>query len=283
MALLVDRQPASLDPLPAPYRDLFARLLEAVLPDERVRAVWLGGSLARGDADGASDLDVLLAVRDEDLEDFAAGWRTWLEAVTPTLLAVELPFARGSFTATTPQHCRLDVVLESVGTVPVSPHRRRVPVLDRDGLDAMVTVPQDPRGPDPDRLLALCTEVLRIEEITPFVLLERRDLLSVVAGIGVMHGLLVEILAETNQPLPPMGVKRIAARLTPEQQAILLGLAPAVPDREGLLAAVTAVGAAFRGPVRAAVEDAGAAWPTAVDDVVGPFVARSLAAGRVIL
>jgi hypothetical protein len=233
--------------------------------------------------DAASDLDVLLAVRDDDLEEFAAGWRPWLEAVTPTLIAFPLTFAPGSLTATTIGHLRLDVVTEKVTDLPGTPHRRRVAVLDKDELDGRVPEPAPGAGPDLDRLVAMCTEFLRVEGLTPVVLLERGDRLSAVVGLQLLHGMLVEICAESNRPLPPMGVKRVADRLTPEQQEALLALPPIAADSAHLVAAIRALGAAFRGPVRDAVEAAGALWPADVDDAVGAFVHRSLDAGRVLL
>ncbi len=53
----------------APQRALLDRLVAALGEDERILAAWVIGSLARGDADAYSDVDVLVAVR---AEDFAA-------------------------------------------------------------------------------------------------------------------------------------------------------------------------------------------------------------------
>lgn len=63
-----------LNPVPgvlARRRDaLLERLLEDLEQDERVRAVWLGGSFGRGTADDWSDLDLCCAIRDDDLDDW---------------------------------------------------------------------------------------------------------------------------------------------------------------------------------------------------------------------
>lgn len=58
---LIDALPAAL----APQARLLRRLLDAVEPDERFRALELYGSLARGNADADSDVDVRLWVADE--------------------------------------------------------------------------------------------------------------------------------------------------------------------------------------------------------------------------
>jgi hypothetical protein len=66
---------------------LFDRAAAMFAADERVRGMWVHGSLARGAADAASDLDLVLAVRDADFGEFAGQWRAWLAAITPTLTA----------------------------------------------------------------------------------------------------------------------------------------------------------------------------------------------------
>jgi hypothetical protein len=90
------RRPEALDVLPAVYGPLFDRTMAVLGADERVRAIWLAGALGRGAADAASDLDFAIAVRDEDFDTFAAGWREWLADVSPTLVARELPGRPGS-------------------------------------------------------------------------------------------------------------------------------------------------------------------------------------------
>jgi len=57
--------------LPETYRHLFERAVAVLGADERVRALWLSGSLARGVADAASDLDLIVAVADDELDGFA--------------------------------------------------------------------------------------------------------------------------------------------------------------------------------------------------------------------
>src|SRR5262249_46386541 len=58
-------RPAGLAALPAAYGPLFDRAVSVLGGDERVRAIWLAGALGRGAADAASDLDFVIAVRDE--------------------------------------------------------------------------------------------------------------------------------------------------------------------------------------------------------------------------
>lgn len=277
----IDRRPAILDRLPASYLPIFDRLIEVTEPDQRIRALWLSGSLAKGTADGGSDLDIVLAVRDEDFDDFAADWRDWLATITPTLIAKELPFAKGCFYSTAVGCERFDVISEPASKVSESNHRYRHVVFDRDGLDAKVPAPKEIPGPDAEKLTAICEEFLRIQAITPFMLNERRDFLCVVTGLETLHKMLYDVFVEANQPLPPMGVKQFTARLTGEQAAVLTALPRAAATYESLVPAMRAAVEAFRTHGRRAAETAGAIWPTALDDGVQAFFDGALSRGRV--
>ena len=90
-------RPAALAALPEGYGPLFDRATAVFEADGRVRAMWLHGALARGAADAASDLDISVAIADDGFDGFAASWRDWLAAITPTLTA--RPLAAGSFYA----------------------------------------------------------------------------------------------------------------------------------------------------------------------------------------
>ena len=58
-------------------------------------------------------MDISVAIADDGFDGFAASWRDWLAAITPTLTAC--PLAAGSFYALTPLCERFDVIAEPVG------------------------------------------------------------------------------------------------------------------------------------------------------------------------
>ena len=278
MAVDVDRSPAPLAALVPSYRPIFDRLLAVCEGDERIRAFWLSGSLAKGTADAGSDLDCMLAIRDGDLAEFAAGWREWLATITPTLIARELPFAPGSFYSTTTGCERLDVVCEPVSKLPTSQHRYRRVVFDRDGLDAAVPAPGPRPGPDLDRLRSMVEEFFRVEAIVPVMLNQRRDYLCAVNGVQSLQLMLYNVLAECNQPQPPMGIKQWSARLTPEQRQILTALPVAAPEYDSIAVGLRATGNAMRTSGRAAVTVCGGTWPVDLDEGVQHFVDQSVPA-----
>ena len=252
-------RPAILDVLEPGYDALFARVVEVFSGDERVRAMWLSGSLGRGDADAISDLDVLLAVSDDALQYFADEWREWLAVITPTLIARPLPFAKGSLYAVTPDRLRLDIVSEPASRVPNSFFRSRAVVFDRDGLDALVPAPADD-PPSGERIAMLVEEFFRDVGMFP-VVVEREDWLLGVEAIHLVRSLLYQLFVEVNAPLPPMGVKQWSAKLTDGQRAVLESLPTGAATREAVFEDHRAVASAFRHHARAACDALEVAWP----------------------
>jgi hypothetical protein len=230
---------------------------------DEVRAVWLAGSVGRGSADAGSDLDLIVTVADAAFDDLADP-SVW--APLDPLLCLDLPFLPGAAVITTREGLRLDVVLERVSDLASTPYRRRLVVLDRDGLE----VPdEDPLpGPDPRVLHDLVVELLRQSAIFPAAVIARGDWLLGQESVISYRSLLYRIFVEANQPLPPMGVKQWSSRLTPGQRDMLAGLPLPSPDRDSVVACIVEVRRALRTHGRAAVEAAGGTWPVDLDDAM---------------
>lgn len=58
---------------PAEHDDVIARFVESCSADDRIAAVFLGGSRARGEADEFSDIDLCVIVADDDYTDVISG------------------------------------------------------------------------------------------------------------------------------------------------------------------------------------------------------------------
>lgn len=275
--MFLDRSPAGLDPLPSPYHTHYAAVLGALEADERVRAAWLSGSLARGTADAASDLDLILAVADDTFDGFVDGWSHWLAAVVPVLIGNEIPGTRLIAYAMTEDFCRIDAVIEPVGRISESPHRRRTVILDRDGIDAHVPSASPGDGPDAGRITGIITEFWRQQAMFPMMLDVRRDLLCALIGVQTAWQMLYDVFVESNQPLPATGVKLVSAKLRPEQLAVLLALPPARPDRDLLVAADGAIRIAMDTAGRAAAVRVGAVYPDHLARMVSSELERRLA------
>jgi hypothetical protein len=268
------RRPETLTALPAAYGPLFDRALAVLGADERVRAIWLAGALGRGAADAASDLDLAIAVRDEDFEAFAGEWREWLASISPTLVARELPGRPGSFYALTPACERFDVVTERVTELGTGTSGARLPVLDPDGLHARLPAPAG-RPPSPARIAWLIEECLRQAANFPTVTVRDDWLLGVVA-VQEVHLLLYQLFVESNQPLQPMGPKQWSTKLTPEQRAVLAALPVPQPRPESVLPAREAAQRAFIEQARPIADRCGVPWPEELEAAVRDFLRREL-------
>ncbi len=267
----------SLDPLSVGYHDLFERLVSACEPDQRIRALWLAGSVGREVADAGSDLDVVVTVTDADVDDFRRQWREWLATVTPTVIAREIPGLPGSFYSVTPGCERFDVVVEPVSDFASAAIGARLVVLDRDGLAETTGEPgQSAPGPDPTRLAAIVEEFFRQQAIFPAAVVARRDWLLGVVGVVATQRMLYDLFVEANQPLPMMGIKQWSARLTASQRDLLESLPVPEPRPAEVIAAMLAVRRAMLTSGRETAERYGLSWPVELAAAVETYFTKEL-------
>jgi hypothetical protein len=253
--VLIERPPA-LAVLPVGYGPLFDRAVAVFAADERVRALWVHGALARGAADAGSDLDLSVAVADDDFGAFASEWQTWLAAVTPTLTACE----------------RIDVFSEPVSQLLGTALTRRLVVFDRDDLNGLIPTPHDP-PPDAGKISFLIEETLRQAANFPVVEVRGDWLLGVVA-VQQVQLFLYELFAEANKPMPSMGPKQWSTKLTPRQQGQLEALPAAAPTQESVQAARRAVFTLFFTEAPAIARASGVTWPAELETAVRAYLSR---------
>jgi hypothetical protein len=165
------------------------------------------------------------------------------------------------------------VVLEKPGEVASSPYCHRVSVLDRDGLEPPAPWAEE-RGPDVGRMQVLVTEVLRQNAIFPAAVVAREDWLLGRVAVHNYQQKLYDLRVESNQPLPPMGIKQWSSGLTPEQRDLLAALPAPSAERDPVITAMNAVRQAIRTHGRAALEAAGGTWPADLDDAMSAYWER---------
>jgi predicted nucleotidyltransferase len=76
--------------------NLIARAREVLEADERVIASWLEGSFARGSADAWSDVDMHVAMADDDADSFLAGRKELVQRIAPILALDDAPLPWGA-------------------------------------------------------------------------------------------------------------------------------------------------------------------------------------------
>jgi hypothetical protein len=255
-------------PLEPGYGALLARVVAVLESDQRVRALWLAGSVGRGVADAGSDLDLVVTVSSVDAFADSAVW-----AVVDPVITTPIPGLRGCFAFTTREGLRVDVVLETPADLAGSPYPQRVRVFDRDGLEPAAPGARSD-GPDVERMQAIVTEFHRQAAIFPAAVLAREDWLLGQSAVHHYRTMLYELFVEANQPLPMMGVKQWSSRLTDSQREVLRALVPPVAEREAVTAAMLAVATAIADHGRSALEAAGGVWPVEVSAAIGAYWAR---------
>ncbi len=83
--------------------------------DPRIEAAWLAGSLARGNADVHSDVDIHCLVADDSVDWFGKHWPMTAAAIMPLVLHGSIPGLIGGL-AHSPGWQHLDLIFTSVGT-----------------------------------------------------------------------------------------------------------------------------------------------------------------------
>ena len=254
---------SALSPLPAGYQALLARAVEVWRGDERVEAVWLSGSLAKGTADSASDLDLVVTATPGGVASFADDWPTWRGAITDTVLARQVGRLR-VWTMVTPDWLRWDVVLESSEECLREVVAARLAVWDPTGLASRIPVPRPPEGPNPDRVAALIEEWFRVTAM-PDVILTRHDWLLAGEHVHYLRDLLYRLGVEAGAPHPPSGVKRWSSRITPDVRAALERLPATASSAESLEAAHLAISRVFLVTAEALAHRLQIPWPAALE------------------
>ncbi len=252
------------------YRDLLVRAVAVLTRDERVRAMWLSGSLARGLADKASDLDLVVAVADDALKDFCGSWRTWLEEITPTVLARPLG-STGSFFAVIGSWERCDVVVEGVGSVATSQVRDRIPVFDKGDLSSLIPIADPVPGPSSGQIEFLITEAFRIYGQLA-VVVDREDWLLGLEGIYNLRILLYQLFVESNAPAQRYGLKRWSAKLTKGQRTVLESMPTGKPNKDAVIEGHVQLIGTFTAHARDIAAALGVEWPDRLESATYKYL-----------
>ena len=268
-------RPPGLAVLPGGYQSLFDAAVAVLVADERVRAMWVHGSVGRGDADTSSDLDVLIAVADDAFDALWGAWPDLLAKITPTVLARAIPWLPGIVYALTPDCERLDLVMEKASAVSTSGFGRRALVFDRDGLDLLVPPPPTSAGPDRVKVETAVEEPLRFLSLLP-AMLDREAFLLVQEGYGHIRRRLVELYLEANAPQPHVGMKHGRFQLTDEQYAVLEALPWPAANRADLISAHQVIGTRLLQVGKPIAAQVGHPWPQPLEDAVRAHLRREL-------
>lgn len=222
-----------------PQQQLVDRVRGDLLADDRVRALWLTGSLGTGTDDTFSDVDMLVVVSEDDLPGYLDGWPAFAETYRP-LLARRLGPAP-VFNHVLDGWLRWDVVVGTPADVSNLDRSQVTEVFNHDGL-----TPSSPshRGADPDVVREMTEEFLRVLGLLP-VVLGRNELVTAVAGAGLLRQLVTTLLRYRAEGDRLSGALHLSRVLQPGELAALEALPPVYAERGAVVRLHLACAAMF--------------------------------------
>lgn len=236
------------------YEHLYQRALEVFDADERIIEVQIHGSLATGTADEWSDLDLKVIVRDDDHAAVVAEWKSFIDAISPTVFA-QRPIAPVVVNCVTFEGLTLDVsfFLDSFRDFPMP-----------DGLGVGLLSGQR-HHEYPSAVDYAVNEALRgISGPLP-KFLNRGEHVAHFMGVGHTLSLLQAVLlAEADAPI---NSRKPANELSDEKRAVIDALPPVAPNYDALLAYELAIGQQVITRGRKLFADYGLDWPSAFEAV----------------
>lgn len=235
--------------------------------DERIRILWLTGSLAKGTADAQSDVDLRVAVRAEDFATIDQWWQDLLNQVGPLVWKYRWPGPpdEAILGAITVDYLRFDVVIQSLHDTRPRTLGAAQLIFDKDGWAGHLLL----TTPSPHDLYAhlsvLVEEFIRLLGMLPIVV-ERNDVPIGMEGQLALHSMLISLLLlENGIDRMTTGKRHVAAFLNEEQRAILAQVPSLAPTMDSLIRGRVAYGLLFLPRARRLMEAQGQAYPGAFE------------------
>ncbi|WP_415786201.1 nucleotidyltransferase domain-containing protein [Deinococcus saxicola] len=199
-------------------------LTDSAQRDSHLLAVWLEGSLGRGNADRYSDVDIHVLLPENELAAFRAQAESWLGKIRPLVL-FNILFGGQMINAVTTDGLRLDLWPHGGEHFEVDPQVVQVLFEQPGALQAKAGVTTADREAAAQRLLGLIREFWRCITLLPAVL-GRRERLVALQGLTVELGLVTEILVIASGTIRDRGVKNLnpflPENLRDELEALIL-------------------------------------------------------------
>lgn len=239
--------------------DLIGRAVEVLEADDRIRAAWLAGSFARGDADEFSDVDLHCVITDDSVAQMHEDWRRIADAIAPTVSLSPLPGLIGGVCLTADWR-HFDLVMYPRSGFDLAAALDVRPLFDRDGLlpKAPVCAPivGQPFFPADTvwlffYFLGAFTVVIGRQEVA----------LAAASAVNLRDACLIPLLLAERGVLRRTGQKRLRSLLSDEQDDLLRALPLGGHDASSAIDAVVALARAFIPRARALCDEVGAEWP----------------------
>lgn len=249
--------------------------------DERIRMLWLTGSLAGGTADAQSDVDLRAAVPATDFATVDQWWPDLIAQVAPLVWKRRWqgPPDEALLGAITADYLRFDLVIQSLSdTRPRTLEAARL-LFDKDGkaehFRLTTLSDHDPFASLP----VLVEDSIRLLGMLPIVV-ERNDIPIGMEGQLALHSMLISLLLlERGIDRMTMGKRHVAAFLTEEQQAVLAQVPTLAPTMDSLIQGRVIYGRLFLPRARRLMAAHGYAYPEAFEEATRRHLQETLGLG----
>src|SRR5215469_5608460 len=246
--------------------------------DERVRVLWLTGSLATGTADSQSDVDLRAAVREESFATMSEWWSELIEQVAPTVWKHRWPGPpdEAILSAITSHYLRFDVVIQSAtDTRPRMLEAARL-IFDKDGIAEQFLLTSSLQHDPFTGLSFIVEEFIRLLGMLPIVV-DRDDVPIGMEGQLGLHSLFISLLLlENGVDRTTTGKRHVAALLNDEQRAIQAQMPPLAPTMESIIQGRATYGRLFLPRARQLMEKQGYSYPEAFEQAIRRYLLETL-------
>lgn len=241
--------------------DLLRRLTHALGQDPRVQALWLSGSLGKGEGDAWSDIDLVARVDAADVAACVADYKQPRAGLPETVLAFDVHGVVVSSVTTGWE--RFDIHFAAP---------EQIVRMDASGWRPLTgeAAPAPRAAPTEDaaagrRVTALVTEFLRVLGLLP-VAVGRQEWIAGQQGFDLLRRMLIDLMLEENgHGRTARGAKRLNGFLTPGQRELLEAIVPPPANRDALVQANAALAHVFLARARPLAQRVGASWPEAFE------------------
>lgn len=226
----------------------------------RIEALWLAGSLGRGQGDVWSDVDLLALCAPGTFADLARELVAGADTIAPSLLVQPL-FGGRVVNMVLEGWQRLDISLIEPADLSRYDAGWLTRLFDRAGAEPTGRYP-DSYAATPQSVLPIVNEFLRVLGLAP-VVAGRGEYVLLMAGCDQLRRLTIDLMLEENA-VPPWARGGALSRmplLTGAQNESLFALPPLAPTLESALAGHVALAGLFLPRARALAARIGAVWP----------------------
>lgn len=245
----------------AEQQQLIEALRGLLLAETQVEALWLAGSLGKGEGDEYSDVDLLVLTADGAAAELSRRLAARLPEVVEPVLVNRLYGGR-VLNVVTDDWRRFDLSLIEASDLARYDATDLTPLFNRSGRGPPPAVPKPPYRTPPERVVELANEFLRVLGLSVGALGRQEHQLAL-TGIDILRRLTLDLMLEENNVSPAArgGALRRNPFLTDTQRAQLASLPPLSADNESVIASNRAFARIFLPRAKRLASRVGVAWP----------------------